>query len=380
MVENQLRKMKIGNPKMNDDGHWANCRLNPWGMNRHVTMLPDGNSDPRLTMDLYAYTDIAYNGNFSFTIATVPAQPYSAYIYFPTAMPTLTLTGSYAAAGPPPGAFFGTSTNGGGYQFSGGTVAGVQLPICFSEWATAYNYTDDPTIVSATSFVNSDKARITSQAWRLVYTGPASACSGVVNVASTPLRLDPIQNKQTGNIQITNPVTGIINNSNTALRPVPIQPWGYQYNSNANKDTITERPEAGMKGRCKRSNQTFGFKEIYNNPVLPVQQNQNTSATIANIGGFFNGGYTGVAVGNSSTMTWGTYQLLDTDWDSTIITCSNVPGSFRFETWTCIEFIPEAQSLLYHFASAPPAADTNLITKVETIVANAPIATSSVGS
>jgi hypothetical protein len=104
---------------------------------------------------------------------------------------------------------------------------------------------------------------------------------------------------------------------------------------------------------------------------------QNTTAVnvpTGTVGAALACGYSGAVAGFPATCTLGSLQMFDDDWDSTVITLQSVTGSFRFETWTCVEWLPVPASTVYQFAQKPPPANLNILSKVETKVANQPTA------
>jgi hypothetical protein len=82
----------------------------------------------------------------------------------------------------------------------------------------------------------------------------------------------------------------------------------------------------------------------------------------------------GGSYGTVGTAKFGTVSLMDDDWDSTLIQLDNVQGSFRFETWQCIEFIPVVESLAFDMARKLTTTNEPAIARANQLATMTPLA------
>jgi hypothetical protein len=368
-VERALRLSTRPMPQAQKDADmWTACRLAPWN-NQHGALIPDGTNDPRIAVDLYAYTDISVDKVTSFNLATLPSLPYAAFIQPKLAGAKYTLTGSNTV---PP-----NSTGGGFYtSFTSGTPNNCATPINFTKAAGQVTYADNPNLPTKSMYITADKARITSMGWRLVYTGPASTCQGTVTVHANPLRNDDVFPKTVGTIQYYQADMTAANTQDTSAIPVKAYPFTNITLSNAyGKESIMARPEATLHGLCRRSQRVYNWKEISEQPYLLI----NTDTANNEINGPANATMTstwlvGGSYGTVGTAKFGTVSLMDDDWDSTLIQLDNVQGSFRFETWQCIEFIPVVESLAFDMARKLTTTNEAAIARANQLATMTPLA------
>jgi hypothetical protein len=344
---------------------WSMCRLNPWSANMKGAILPDGSGDPRFSIDLYSYTDIASTSpTWSAQLQILPTLPYCA-MFIPTQTANYTLTGPYMMTGT------WTGANGGMHSFVGNINAGLALPINGTKAVTTY--LDDPYSDNASAqFISANKARIISMGWRLVYTGPANACTGVVTVSSNPTKTDPPFFKSTGTLTWNNAVGVATDVGNTATNPARCLPitFGAAY---ASKDSVSDRPEATLMGLVRHSSPVYNWQDLYEQPLCLTYQvpgsNQNATAIYSYPVG---GGFTPII--NTATVTHGTISLFDDGWDAVNIMLNSVTGTFRLETWQCLEYIPQPESIYYDIAKVSNLANTQLVTSVNKAASEVPIA------
>jgi len=88
---------------------------------------------------------------------------------------------------------------------------------------------------------------------------------------------------------------------------------------------------------------------------------------------------TGVPVLGSGTAVFGSVFLYDNDWDTTTINFTNVTGSFRFETWQCVEFIPVPETSAYDMARTVKEVDQKAIDTANKNAADKPVGSTKPG-
>jgi len=366
-VEQSLSKMSIdkrsSKPGTNPGKVWANCRLNPWGVKISSVMprLPDGYSASGYSYDIYSFCDINITGTQTIKIITLPCLPYSAALQATTGG-TLSLSGPNAQAGQAP-----VTLPGAGFYNLPNQVVNptTSFPICYGKFPALDSITE-----SAASTYSASKARIISQSWRLVYTGTAASCQGLITVNPNPMRFEGPYTKSTGLTSFVGPLGVVggtpINNGTSPqiIYGVPTDPFG----GAASKESIQMRPETTPMGLVRRSagSLDWNFSDILEQAALLVQTSASTTITGGNVFGLWTSSY-GQAASGGSTAVLGNLDFVDPSWESTSITLSNVVGSFRFEIVTCYEFIPNPDTVLYEVSSASPPLDSNIMNNVETV-------------
>jgi len=355
--------------KITDDNHagWSSCRLTPWAASKGA-LLPDGSGDPRLVMDLYSYTDI-YTTGTGFMITTIPALPYTAL--FKSTSGKVTLGGSNIQTTT-------ASTSGGMYAITyESTTTDSWVPIAATKAASATAY-EDTFYGSAKSYVSADKARITSQGWRIMYTGPANSCSGTVTVSSSPVRTDAIVPKNKGKMNqmsATNVVGRSLDCGVTPLRVLPVRI--NDVINHSGKDTITARPEVGLHGVVRHQTPVYNWVEVQEQPIAMINATSGknvlsddmtaTASTVMDSSDKFT---------LASTVINGTLNFWDDSWDAVTINVAGLQSgsSFRFEMWTCVEYVPVTNSSHYDVARIVTTADTRLVDQTNRAAAARPIA------
>jgi len=196
---------------------WAACRLAPWAY-QGGELLPDGSGDPRVVTDFYAWTDIGVGTTpQNFSITTLPTLPFAATLKAGGA--NLTITGSNMVTGTP------TIGSGGMYNYTG--AVNKPIPINATKASTTSSWADRWDVDSSKHYIKANRARITSMGWRVVYTGPASTCAGILTCTSAPIRDDPIVDKTgSNNINFKLPDGTVGGVAITAGRLVPIDHIG----------------------------------------------------------------------------------------------------------------------------------------------------------
>jgi hypothetical protein len=361
--------MTIANPKPHQQSMWAACRLQPWA-HQNGDLLPDGSGDPRVVSDFYSWTDIGVGTTpQNFSITTLPTLPFAATLKSGGA--TLAITGSNMLSGPVP-----TVGGGGLWNYTG--AVSKPIPINATKATSPATWEDRWDVDSSKHYIQANKARLTSMGWRVVYTGPANTCSGIITCTSAPIRDDPVVDKTntTQQINFTLP-TGVAGGSSTVgARLVPIDHIGigagYQ-----GKDAVSARPEASLHGICRHSAPIYAWKEIYDQGLLLVESPNGDNQLSGNYDAFFGVNYptTGTPVSGGGTAVFGSVYFYDNEWDTTTINFTNVTGSFRFETWQCVEFIPVPESAAYDMARVSTKSSPATVANVNTQASQVPVAT-----
>jgi len=371
-VERELRRaMAALNSHGNNKSEWAMCRMNPWGAHKYG-LLPDGSNDSRLLSDYYSYTDIICPGTCSFQILTLPALPYNGLFR------SLGSTGNYSITP----SFNGTVLSAGTRSINSMqaittalTSSGNFVPINPNSWI--FGYVDDPTVSDTTPYISTNKVRITSMGWRLVYTGSAASASGLITVTSSPASIDSYQ--KTGGIVNIPSANGVaaLTNLNAGTNPMSIEvltPFTAGFTSNTSKEVMTFRPENCPRGVVKHNGATFTWKPIWDTPHIIVTAQPGVSYMFDPLTSTTAAAANQTTPTTASTMPLGTVNFLDLDWDCTSIVATNVTGAFRFETWTCYEIIPDQSSAFSAYATKATESLPNVVARVEADIANSPVA------
>jgi hypothetical protein len=354
-IESTLAKAERKMAKMTFDP-WLGCRLAPWMNTGTSALLPDGVRDPRLAMDLYSYCNVSglsAGTNFSFIV--YPFYPWNAAIVVDSGKLSLGTINAATAVVTVSAAY-------------------TQTPCNFT--AAATSWVDDPFATSSKTYVNADKGRVTSMGWRLLYTGPVNTCAGIVNVTSSPLTNDPTIPKVKGTISVQGSDLGGVGSIGTATKSVnviPMSPLG----ATSSKDMVTSRPEAGLKGIVRHSSSTFPWKEIWEQPVLLTQAAVGVDNVGGNVAAMNSSKYGTTGVYDAVAPTnFGTVQMIDDDWDQVrvSVTGPNTDASFRFETWQCIEFVPNVNSVLYGIANSDTKGSVEVASKLDMQANKSPVA------
>jgi len=267
---------------------------------------------------------------------------------------------------------------GSGNLFAYSGTVGAPVPISAYRASIGTNWSDDPTVDDRKNFITANKARISSMGWRLTYTGPAASCSGVITVNSNSLITDPMMlklNNRIGNIIADGTVGANLDTTANPIKVVPTVPFYSQAYSSSAKDTVTLRPEMGARGVVRHNAPQFNWSELYDQGFLLTVANDGANQ----MGGdLLNAVANAYAVGpftaNKGTVALGSLNFYDQDWDSVNIVLTGVTGSFRFEQYTCVEYIPFTTSILRELATVTKAASPQTVAAVDKAVANKPVA------
>jgi hypothetical protein len=250
------------------------------------------------------------------------------------------------------------------------------IPINGTAAGAIGSYIDNPTNTSSASYLNADQFRIVSMKWRLVYTGTASGCSGIVSVVSVPQVTDPVITKTAGTIRFFNPgatgSTGVLSPNTTTNGAIQVLPWETPITNVFTRDVVMLRPETTPEGLCKHNGQ-YLWQNTLDRQVLPVYNADAIDLVNGGCDAAFSSAYTGAA-SVTGTVTFGSLAYLDPAWESTLISLDGVGGSFRFETVVCCEFIPNINSSFYDFGAVDAKSDVEGIAKIEALVSAQPAA------
>jgi hypothetical protein len=323
-----------------------------------MARLPDGNSANGYSYDVYSYADFNLSAATDFNILTFPGLPFQAMAQFPSSVASIRINGPTSFGSAPvisPGAGF--------YSFSGAVAAGTTFPVCYGK----FDVSDSPFDNVAPSY-SANKARVISQAWRLVYTGPAAQCTGIVTVTPQTIGFEPAEpfNKQLGRITyVAADGTAGATATDCAVDPLFVQAMNFIIPS-ANKESIQIRPETSPCGLVRRnaSSLDWNYADIRSQATLLVR-NPTLTVGKSNLTAYLASSFSQAAAGGS-TAVFGTVDYQDYQWDHTCISLTGVTGSFRFETVTCFEFLAQQSSIVYELSTASPPLDTKMLQNVET--------------
>jgi hypothetical protein len=308
-------------PKLSPNlSHYVTCRTNPFH-GHGGSAIPDGKNSNFVVTDTFSVN------NFSPTAAgqTIVIQTLNA-------LPALSMIGSttnFIVDGV-------TVTALGAYQPSASTAAN-------SSW---YPTSMPPpmvgTAVLGANFMdpyNAATARMISVGYRLIYTGPATTCSGAITVTPNPIAWGQTATSATGNFQIKPPLTTGTPIATALPAGTVLIDCDITINPTAmTRATKTFRPEQGVYVVPTHRSTNYAMQPTYVCPLAPVPNlNLSTGAVdITTLLRVYGGGNPGIV--------W-----FDNDWTtySIVLTGLNADASFRLETVLCMEYNPAISSAFY---------------------------------
>lgn len=329
------------------------CRFNPFGTQHKSEGLPDADNNRRLVVDHMAYTDISLTSG-GMTIRVAPTAPYGAFIN-PTVGAVISLTD------PVKGSASGTE----------GSALGINsawIPVCtapeFAASATdAYTTVANP--YSAT------KARLIGVSWRLVYTGQASNCNGIITVRDNPVSFDRAYTAVANSVVRTNNLNTAASNIGSTLNVVTAD-WSYPSSSIVN--AVECRPETNPWGVLKHVDPVYKWTEWNEQPSVLLGSSLTAATITAGVAGSLP-----ALLANNLAQNISGINLLDEGWTCTDINVSSVsaPVSFRLEVKHCFEYQIAQTSPMYPLTKAPPKDQPKIIEKAENISKGTPPALTS---
>jgi hypothetical protein len=341
---------------------YVHCRIDPFGSDG-TSSIPDGANTSFITSDTRMFDNISLTqpstvSTYSFTIQTLPTLPSSAIIVGASA--PLSINGINITD-----ATFSSSLNGPSsttYQ----APLSVLPPFVGAPSATG-NYL--PGTISNDPY-NSNTARLVAAGYRLIYTGPALTCQGVITV--TPSDVGIAEGPDTSVVLATNPL-GI---RDTAGTIVPITANTPQLALDAGllskamtRDTVTLRPEQGLTFIPRHKGANYKVQPTTDMAKAIVANASN----IGTIGANNMFGRNNVAA--SSTYNGGVIWF-DNDWTGCKICVQDVnyDATFRWETIWCMEYNPAPGGVLSTLTKEATKSAPSEIIQAEKILAQMPIA------
>lgn len=243
---------------------------------------------------------------------------------------------------------------------TGATLNGTAIP-AGTRWAitnTSLNSNLGPSALLPLS------SRLTTIGWRMYYTGPASAATGIITADSFGTRFDTDPAIARSKMQYLD----ILNNSQTVdFNLVAGTTLGIVEFTASNPDTsksrVSLRPESGASGTLKRSttSTTHEFKPMYEGGFYI---GGNTGDLTVNFNSPFNGPF---VVDSMATNNPPKFTFFDHDFDSTNIVLNCASSQFRFEMIICLESELRTQHPLYPLSSPSPAVNKQVLALDDTI-------------
>jgi len=313
--------------------------------------LPDGGNYATVNIDYYSYVDFTIGTAGGVIIHTLPSLPYPAIIkpLANTASPQITIHG-LAINQPGPPAYADT------------WIPAFIYPE-FSLW------TGEPTAATASLCpFNFSKSRIKGQSWELIYTGTANTCSGVVNVMESPTNMDLTE------ANLNTLVLELLNYTDKTAAGSFLPSARYikgDVNTTINNYTLKNencRPERGCVGIIRHNSDDYKFVQNFTSPAVIANNDLNLTrySLLGN----------GVVTGSNLTQIGGVY-CYDDDWSSHQIVLSGAQNgaTYRFSVKTCVEHIPQPNSIIARYATQPPSSNPRTLEAVEDFLKHAPMTT-----
>lgn len=319
--------------------HYVVCRSNPFA-GHGGSAIPDGKNSNFVVTDTFSVT------NFSPTAAgqTIIVQTTNC-------LPALAMIGS--------------RTN---FIVDGTTVTALTSlqPNASTSGTTFYPACVPPPLVGqggiGTQFsdpYNSTTARAISMGFRLIYTGPATTCAGVVTVTPNPIGFGQTITTVSGGLGIV-PVSA----AGAAGTSIAASVTGICMDMTINETSLTRasatyRPEQGLYVVAQHKTADFKLQPTYGSALVPLA-NANTAIGAGNLCSLFR------TVGSTTPgVIW-----FDNDWMTYQIAISgmNADATYRLESVLCMEYSPAITSAFYPLSIKMSPNDVKLIAQAQAIV------------
>jgi len=334
---------------------YVKCKLDPFN-HKGSDGIPDHNSKTRVTVDHHGYVDFnIQNGNIVWRI--LPMMPFQA------AWNTL---------------------NG---QFTG-IVGGQLIDITNPEWTNTWTPSIIPPEYNGVAIRDPEiggsignpygavTARIVGIGWRLTYTGKALDATGVVNVRRIGTHLDSI-NTNSAQIRSTNitreGVAYTVPGDRVKIATIDFPPAFLLLTP----DTIVRRPETNLNGVLTQ--QIIGEQcAFFEQPLIPVTSDRYPArgAIDANSGALFTTATSNVTNLNTTPA----FSIFDPSYVMTEISMINCIGNYRLEVLTCMEYVPEPNSVMQSLARRPLPEDKFAISLANNVLKDTPAAATGLNS
>lgn len=347
-VQTALRSMSITKAKVNHP--YLNCRFNPFSSGKSsLNGIPDGDNSRRIVIDHTSFSDISVTSG-QFNIRILPSLPYGALINF-AAGSAYTIADATA----------GTATIASqGSLFSRNNT---WTPInAYQEYASAITSTSSLSAIA--NPYGASKVRVVGMAWRLIYTGTAANCNGILAIKDSPFSIDRFVGVAPSVLILPNPANTSSANVTTATS---IACMDFSAPSNMIAHCKEVRPESNPWGIIKHNAKIYSWKEYFEQPFFPIS----STTTNTQLASTTAGSIPSIITQNPSTY-WSGFNFLDDGWSSTDISISAISNavSFRLETKLCVEYLIPTASPLYALTKTPPLADNQIMQYTENIARN----------
>jgi hypothetical protein len=339
---------------------YVHCRIDPFGSDG-TSSIPDGANTSFITSDTRMYDNISLGTGivattYSFTIQTLPTLPSSAVIV--GASSPLNVNGTTIIDPTLTSSLNGPSST--TYQ----APLSVLPPYLGAPGPTG-NYlpgtvTNDP--------YNSNTARLVAAGYRLIYTGPALTCQGIITVSPSDVGIaDGPDTETPGNPLGIRDTAGVIvplfnNTPQLALDAGLIS-------KAMTRDTVTLRPEQGLTFIPRHKGANYKVQPT-TDMARAILANASSIGTVGANNMF---GRNNVAA--ASTYNGGVIWF-DNDWTGCKICVQDVnsDASFRWETIWCMEYNPAPGGVLSTLTKEATKSAPSEIIQAEKILAQMPIA------
>lgn len=325
------------NPMRGLDMRYLRCRLDPFS-SPGANGIPDGSSTKKIMVDHRWYTDITHDGarTWGFVLQTFPWLPMPVGVQ-PLGSEPIIVNGLPITAPLP--------------RDLRASWVPISLP---PGWQAANQYSWNTT--SADPY-EASKGRLVAMGVKLIYTGPANTCSGVITCNPSDVGFgDRVLNaayreQQAGDLTLVDTVAadsaGISVDLNT--NPTTINPGSCEF-----------RPEQGATFIAAHKTNDYEFKPVYDIPLIPYCSQAGTPATL-------------LASDGTTGLPPRTYQggvsWFDDDWTAAQFVASGLNGdaSYRVEIVMCMEYLPVVGSSYAQMAKEPPTANLRTIRAAESV-------------
>jgi len=300
------------------DMHYLRCRLDPLNSTAGGG-LNDGLASKKVVFDCRTFGDFTVDTvSQQFIIKVVPWIPY----------PALIKTGSASVPS-------GFTVNGVAITAAHSATDVRWIPLCTTQNAGSVAAGQTPLLPFA-----GGTYRLISMGWKLIYTGAASSCSGILTVKESPVTINS-RGPNTSAQVLASPGDAVV--TTYAAGTVPIASVSSSTAvATLTTDTHECRPEVGCSGVLRHVNNNYRTQAIKNVTELPVSYS-----------------YDGIANGRafisspSSVAAFGSLAFYDNDYTPIEISGKAVNGSFRLELVQCFEVIPDVSSTAILVAKQP---------------------------
>jgi hypothetical protein len=253
--------------------------------------------------------------------------------------------------------------------------------------------------------IQAGKARLLTQGYRLIYTGPANTCSGLITVSSSSANIVQVlsETNTSGLGSAANPYSSFILQPQIAstlssfTAPTAIagtsMPLGTNMPvvnvaanfANYSPETVTYRPEVGCSGVLRHATRNYEFNPISELNQCPIQTATQLTTTFGSTPYVYNPAFfttlnataqTNQAMPNCDVGNFSIIYWWDNDWQPVSIQISGASSTatYRLEVVQCFEFIPEINSAFRPLAKISGVDNSNHQRIADMHLANQPIA------